>query len=65
VLKTKGNEVPLPCLRSSLCSLYPVLMVTLATVWQTGLTFPNVEKGTAYGNPALKVGGKLMAAVPQ
>ena len=38
--------------------------VTLATVWQIGLTFPGVEKSTAYGNPALKVRGKLMAAVP-
>ncbi|MGB6609451.1 MAG: MmcQ/YjbR family DNA-binding protein [Acidobacteriaceae bacterium] len=39
-------------------------MVTLATAWQIGLTFPGVEKSTAYGNPALKVRGKLMAAVP-
>ena len=39
-------------------------MVTLAAVFQIGLTFPGVEKSTAYGNPALKVRGKLMAAVP-
>lgn len=39
-------------------------MVTLETVWQTGLTFPNVEKSTSFGAPALKVRGNLMACVP-
>jgi hypothetical protein len=39
-------------------------MVTLETVWQTGLTFPNVEKSTSFGAPALKVSGNLMAGVP-
>jgi hypothetical protein len=39
-------------------------MVTLETVWQTGLTFPNVEKSTTWGAPALKVRGNLMACVP-
>jgi hypothetical protein len=39
-------------------------MVTLETVWQTGLTFPNVEKSTSFGEPALKVRGDLMAGVP-
>jgi hypothetical protein len=29
-------------------------MVTLETVWQTGLTFPYVEKSTTWGAPALK-----------
>jgi hypothetical protein len=43
--------------------------VTFDAVWQIGATFPGVEKGTAYGSPALKVkgqGGKLqiMAGVP-
>lgn len=38
--------------------------VTLATAWQVGLTFPGVEKSTAYGNPALKVRGQLLACVP-
>ena len=46
-------------------TLYPDPMpVTLDQVWQTGLTFPNVEKSTAFGKPALKVRGNLMAAVP-
>jgi hypothetical protein len=39
-------------------------MVTLETVWQTGLTFPNVEKSISWGAPALKVRGTLMACVP-
>ncbi|MGC2636030.1 MAG: hypothetical protein WA294_02555 [Acidobacteriaceae bacterium] len=39
-------------------------MVTLETVWQTGLTFPNVEKSTSFAEPALKVRGNLMACVP-
>src|SRR5579871_2443999 len=33
-------------------------------VREIGLAFPNVEESTAYGSPALKVGGKLMACVP-
>ncbi len=39
-------------------------MVTLETVWQIGLTFPNVEKSISWGAPALKVRGNLMACVP-
>jgi hypothetical protein len=39
-------------------------MVTLETVWQTGLTFPNVEKSTSWGAPALKIHGQMMACVP-
>ena len=39
-------------------------MVTLETVWQTGLTFSNVEKSISWGAPALKVRGNLMACVP-
>ncbi len=45
-------------------TLYPDPMVTLETVWQTGLTFPNVEQSTTWGAPALKVRGNLMACVP-
>ena len=46
-------------------TLYPDPMpVTVDQVWQTGLTFPNVEKSTTFGKPALKVRGNLMAAVP-
>ena len=39
-------------------------MVTLETVWRTGLTFPSVEESTSWGAPALKVRGNLMACVP-
>src|SRR5215467_1529028 len=35
--------------------------ITFDTVRKIGLALPNVEESTAYGVPALKVGGKLMA----
>ncbi len=34
------------------------------TVRKIGLTFPGVEASTAYGQPALKVRGKLLACLP-
>ena len=34
------------------------------TVRKIGLTLPDVEEGTAYGFPALKVHGKILACVP-
>ena len=34
------------------------------TVKNIGLALPGVEEGTAYGVPALKVHGKLLACVP-
>lgn len=34
------------------------------TVRKIGLALPGVEEGTAYGGPALKVRGKLLASVP-
>lgn len=34
------------------------------TVREIGLTLPGVEESTAYGFPALKVRGKLMACLP-
>jgi hypothetical protein len=36
---------------------------TFETVRKIGLTLPGVEASTAYGSPALKVHGKLMAGV--
>jgi len=33
-------------------------------VRKIGLAFPGVEESTAYGSPALKVRGKLLACVP-
>ena len=39
--------------------------VTYETVRQMGLTFPNVEEGTSYGTPALKVKGKLFVRLHQ
>jgi hypothetical protein len=34
------------------------------TVRKIGLALPGVEESTAYGSPALKVGGKLLACIP-
>src|ERR1700751_3129677 len=34
------------------------------TVRKIGLALPGVEESTAYGSPALKVHGKLLACVP-
>ena len=34
------------------------------TVRKIGLALPGAEESTAYGSPALKVGGKLLACVP-
>jgi hypothetical protein len=34
------------------------------TVRKIGLTLPGVEEGTAYGSPALKVRGQLLACIP-
>jgi hypothetical protein len=42
----------------------PTKRVTLKTVREIGLTFPEVEVATAFGAFALKVRGKLMACVP-
>ena len=33
------------------------------TVRRLGLALPNVEEGTVYGSPALKVGGKMFACI--
>ena len=38
--------------------------VTLDTVREAGLRLPGVEESTAYGKPALKIRGKLLACVP-
>jgi hypothetical protein len=38
--------------------------INFNTVRDIGLTLPGVEESTAYGVPALKVNGKLMACVP-
>jgi hypothetical protein len=54
----------------------PFIMIALAqrkmprsktnfdTVRKIGLTLPGVEESTAYGSPALKLHGKLLACVP-
>ena len=36
---------------------------TFATVTKIGLTLPGVEEGTAYGAPALKIHGQLLACM--
>jgi hypothetical protein len=38
-------------------------MVTFTTVRNIGRSLPEVEEGTAYGTPALKLRGKLLACV--
>ncbi|HEX7289330.1 MAG TPA: MmcQ/YjbR family DNA-binding protein [Candidatus Angelobacter sp.] len=42
----------------------PKSTINFATVRKIGLEFTGVEESTAYGSPALKVRGKLMACVP-
>lgn len=42
----------------------PKSTIDFDTVRDIGLTFPGVEESTAYGSPALKVRGKLLACVP-
>jgi len=42
----------------------PRSTIDFDTVRAIGLKLPGVEVGTAFGAPALKVGGKLMACVP-
>ena len=42
----------------------PRSTVNFDTVRKIGLALPGVEESTAYGSPALKVRGKLLACVP-
>jgi hypothetical protein len=42
----------------------PKSKIDFGTVRKIGLAFPGVEESTAYGSPALKVHGKLLACVP-
>jgi hypothetical protein len=42
----------------------PRSTVSFDTVRKVGLTLPGVEESTAYGEPALKVRGKLLACLP-
>jgi hypothetical protein len=39
-------------------------VVTFDTVKKLGLALPDVVSGTAYGSPALKLDGKLLACIP-
>ena len=38
--------------------------INFETVREIGLTLPGVEESTAYGQPALKIHGKLLACLP-
>jgi hypothetical protein len=38
--------------------------ISFDTVREIGLRLPNVEESTAFGKPALKIRGQLMACVP-
>lgn len=42
----------------------PRKLITFDTVRKIGLALPGVEEGAAYGSPALKVRGKLLACIP-
>ena len=42
----------------------PRSRISFETVRKIGLALPGVEESTAYGSPALKVHGKLMAGIP-
>jgi hypothetical protein len=42
----------------------PTSGISFNTVRKIGLALPGVEESTAYGSPALKVRGKLLACVP-
>ena len=42
----------------------PRSAINFDTVRKIGLALPGVEESTAYGSPALKVHGKLLACVP-
>lgn len=42
----------------------PKTGVTFDTVKKIALAMPGVEESTAYGSPALKVNGKMLAAIP-
>jgi hypothetical protein len=42
----------------------PKSIINFDTVRDIGLALPGVEESTAYGQPALKVDGKLLACVP-
>jgi hypothetical protein len=42
----------------------PRSKINFDTVRKLGLALPGVEESTAYGSPALKVHGKLLACVP-
>src|SRR5258708_35072109 len=42
----------------------PRRIIDFGTVRKIGLALPGVEESTAYGAPALKVHGKLLACVP-
>ncbi len=37
--------------------------ISFETVREMGLALPDVEEGTVYGSPALKVGGKMFACL--
>ena len=39
-------------------------MLSFSTVRTLGLSLPDVVDGTAYGSPAVKLGGKLLACIP-
>jgi hypothetical protein len=53
-----------PVLADKSYSPMPRRKINFDTVRKIGLALPGVEESTAYGSPALKVHGKLLACVP-
>ena len=56
-----GGKGKLAAMSSSLSGKTPI---NFDSVRKIGLALPGVEASTAYGSPALKVRGKLLACVP-
>jgi len=46
------------------CRPMPRTTIDFDAVRKIGLTLPGVEESTAYGQPALKINGKLLACLP-
>ena len=42
----------------------PAKTISFETVREIGLALPDVEEGSTYGSPALKVRGKMFACIP-
>ena len=60
----KEKKIFLRVWNNEALALMPKASITFDTVREIGCKLPFVEESTAYGAPALKVRGKLLACVP-